>query len=69
MDEIRYGIIGTGMMGIEHIENLGALVTDRRPPVPMRLDDTPKERNLRLDLVRDAGTVVDEPGSQLSGLG
>lgn len=31
MDEIRYGIIGTGMMGIEHIENLaqvdGAVVT------------------------------------------
>ncbi len=31
MDDIRYGIIGTGMMGIEHIENLaevdGAVVT------------------------------------------
>ena len=25
MDELRYGIIGTGMMGIEHIENLNAL--------------------------------------------
>lgn len=25
MDEIRYGIIGTGMMGIEHIENINAL--------------------------------------------
>ena len=25
MDEIRYGIIGTGMMGIEHIENLAAV--------------------------------------------
>lgn len=25
MDEIRYGIIGTGMMGIEHIENVNAL--------------------------------------------
>ena len=24
-DAIRYGVIGTGMMGIEHIENLGAL--------------------------------------------
>ena len=24
-DEVRYGIIGTGMMGIEHIENLKAL--------------------------------------------
>ena len=31
MDEIRYGVIGTGMMGIEHIENIaevdGARVT------------------------------------------
>ncbi len=31
MDEVRYGVIGTGMMGIEHIENLkvvdGAAVT------------------------------------------
>ena len=25
MDEIRYGVIGTGMMGIEHIENLAAV--------------------------------------------
>ena len=24
-DEVRYGVIGTGMMGVEHIENLGAL--------------------------------------------
>lgn len=25
MDEIRYGVIGTGMMGVEHIENVNAL--------------------------------------------
>jgi len=25
MDQIRYGVIGTGMMGIEHIENLAAV--------------------------------------------
>jgi len=25
MNEIRYGVIGTGMMGIEHIENLAAI--------------------------------------------
>ncbi len=25
MDELRYGVIGTGMMGIEHIENINAL--------------------------------------------
>lgn len=25
MDEIRYGVVGTGMMGIEHIENLAAV--------------------------------------------
>jgi len=25
MDELRYGIIGTGMMGVEHIENINAL--------------------------------------------
>jgi len=31
MDEIRYGVIGTGMMGVEHIENIravdGAVIT------------------------------------------
>jgi len=25
MNEIRYGIVGTGMMGIEHIENIAAV--------------------------------------------
>lgn len=25
MDELRYGVIGTGMMGVEHIENINAL--------------------------------------------
>lgn len=25
MDDIRYGVIGTGMMGVEHIENLAAI--------------------------------------------
>ena len=38
MDEIRYGVIGTGMMGIEHIENLaavdGAVVTAVSDPNP-----------------------------------
>ncbi len=38
MDELRYGIIGTGMMGIEHIGNLnaldGALVTAIADPDP-----------------------------------
>ena len=38
MDEIRYGVIGTGMMGIEHIENLaavdGAVVTAVSDPDP-----------------------------------
>jgi len=38
MDEIRYGIVGTGMMGIEHIENLaavdGAVVTAVADPDP-----------------------------------
>ena len=37
-DEIRYGVIGTGMMGIEHIENLaavdGAVVTAVADPHP-----------------------------------
>lgn len=38
-DPIRYGVIGTGMMGIEHIENIGALgdavvaaIADPNPP-------------------------------------
>ncbi len=38
MDEIRYGIIGTGMMGVEHIENAlaveGAVVTAIADPDP-----------------------------------
>jgi len=29
MDELRYGVIGTGMMGIEHIENINAVVGGR----------------------------------------
>ncbi len=38
MDEVRYGVIGTGMMGVEHIENLvaldGAVVTAVADPEP-----------------------------------
>jgi len=41
MDEIRYGVIGTGMMGIEHIENIaevdGARVTAVSDPDPVSL--------------------------------
>ncbi len=41
MEEIRYGIIGTGMMGIEHIENLaaveGTVVTAVSDPDPSSL--------------------------------
>jgi predicted dehydrogenase len=29
MDEIRYGVIGTGMMGVEHIQNVNALAGAR----------------------------------------
>ncbi len=29
MDELRYGVIGTGMMGVEHIHNLNALTGAR----------------------------------------
>ena len=25
MDEVRYGVIGTGMMGLEHINNVNAI--------------------------------------------
>lgn len=43
MDEIRYGIIGTGMMGIEHIANIIALpdavVTAVADPNPRSLAD------------------------------
>ncbi|MEO1061291.1 MAG: Gfo/Idh/MocA family oxidoreductase [Actinomycetota bacterium] len=42
MDEVRYGVIGTGMMGIEHIENIGALdggvVTALADPEPSSLE-------------------------------
>ena len=38
MDELRYGVIGTGMMGVEHIENVnaldGAVVTAIADPHP-----------------------------------
>ncbi len=42
MDTVRYGIIGTGMMGVEHISNLlaidGAAVTALADPEPRSLD-------------------------------
>ena len=42
MDEIRYGVIGTGMMGIEHIENLlavdGTTITAIADPDPQSRD-------------------------------
>ena len=42
MDELRYGVIGTGMMGIEHIENInavpGARVTAIADPHPESRD-------------------------------
>jgi predicted dehydrogenase len=42
MDELRYGVIGTGMMGVEHIENInaldGAVVTAIADPHPASRD-------------------------------
>ena len=42
MDELRYGVIGTGMMGVEHIENVnaldGAVVTAIADPHPQSRD-------------------------------
>ncbi|MEM7288596.1 MAG: Gfo/Idh/MocA family oxidoreductase, partial [Actinomycetota bacterium] len=42
MDELRYGVIGTGMMGVEHIENVnaldGAVVTAVADPHPQSRD-------------------------------
>ncbi len=41
-EQLRYGVIGTGMMGVEHINNLlhldGALVTAVSDPTPESLD-------------------------------
>ena len=40
--KVRYGLIGTGMMGVEHIQNLrvtpGAELTAIYDPVPTSLD-------------------------------
>ncbi len=42
MNEIRYGVIGTGMMGVEHIENIlatgRAVVTALADPTASSLD-------------------------------
>ena len=42
-DDIRYGVIGTGMMGVEHVENLaaidGATVTAVCDPHPPSIDN------------------------------
>ena len=41
-EQVRYGLIGTGMMGVEHISNLaitpGAVVTALADPVASSLD-------------------------------
>ena len=51
-DEVRYGVIGTGMMGIEHILNIAAI-----PDTSVVAISDPWEgsRNWALDTIRDQG--------------
>ena len=64
---VRYGIIGTGMMGIEHIENInaleGAVVTAISDPDPV----SRAQGKVAAD-VRDAAVFVDHRDLLASGL-
>ncbi len=54
-DTVRYGVIGTGMMGIEHIENInaidGAVVTAIADPNPLSRATGQEAANLEDDAV------------------
>jgi predicted dehydrogenase len=52
VEELRFGVIGTGMMGCEHIRNLAAL-----PGATVRAVSDPDERS-RADAVAAAGSDV-----------
>jgi predicted dehydrogenase len=64
---IRYGIIGTGMMGIEHIENItaidGAIVTAISDP-----DPTSRETGQRIADIDDDAVFVDHNDLLNSGM-
>ena len=64
-DTVRYGVIGTGMMGVEHIENIHALdhaeVTAVADPYQESLDWAQLAVGLDADLARftDADELLD----------
>ena len=65
--ETRYGIIGTGMMGLEHIENIaaidGAVVTAIADP-----DTASRRKGQRAAGISDAGVFADHRALLESGL-
>ena len=65
--EVRYGIIGTGMMGIEHIENIaaidGAVVTAIADP-----DTTSRRKGQQSSGISDASVFTDHTALLESGL-
>jgi myo-inositol 2-dehydrogenase / D-chiro-inositol 1-dehydrogenase len=54
-DELRYGVIGTGMMGIEHIHNIEALPGAR---VTAIADPHPRSRATALEALGGSGAVA-----------
>ena len=65
--DTRYGIIGTGMMGLEHIENIaaidGAAVTAIADP-----DETSRRKGQQAAGISDAGVFTDHTALLESGL-
>ena len=63
MQEIRYGVVGTGMMGIEHIENLaavdGATVTAIADPDPGSRDRGMAACSGRVEVFTDHHALID----------
>ncbi len=69
MDEIRYGIVGCGSMGREHIENLIAMGPAAGVRVTALADPHAPSRDAALALCRDRPQVFEEAGELLqSGL-
>ncbi len=66
-NDVRYGVIGTGMMGIEHIENItaidGAVVTAIADP-----DETSRSTGQRAARIADEAVFIDHRDLLTSGL-
>jgi len=59
MDTVRYGIIGCGMMGMEHIENIGLLPNGRVAAVLDPVQELAEEAARRAGGARIADSIAD----------